>query len=165
MKLNVIAAATVASVLWVGSASAGVVVYPDDSLGELSPIPALYGDLIATSKSSLAFSDDYYFDLSTFSDVIGSVGSFFGTVTFSSVLIDGTALTLTSTPTGYGFSLLGLSAGTHTLTVEGTVLKGGNAYIGSLYATPAVPEPESLALLLAGLGVATTVAARRKRMH
>lgn len=164
MKFGVIAAAAAASVMWAGSASAGVVVYPDDSLGTLSALPALYGDMIGTS-SAVSFSDDYYFDLATFSDVIGSVGSFFGTVSFSSVLIDGSALALVSTPTGYGFSLSGLAAGTHTLTVEGSVAKGGNAFVGSLYATPAVPEPETLALLLAGLGVVGWVGARRQRMH
>lgn len=163
MKLNLILAA--ASVMLAGAASAGVVVYPDDTLGTLSPIPALYGDLKSTSKAGGAtFSDDFSFDLSATSKVIGSVGSLFGTVSFSSALIDGTALTLGATPTGYGFSLTSLAAGTHTLTIEGSYPKGGHAYIGSLYATPAVPEPASLALALAGLGIMGTVVKRRQRV-
>ncbi|KGM40097.1 hypothetical protein JY96_08810 [Aquabacterium sp. NJ1] len=150
--------------LLAGAASAGVVAYPDDSLGTLSPTPSLYGDLLATGKAAGGvFSDDFFFDLSGKSDVIGSVGMFFGTVSFSSVLIDGNALALTSTPTGYGFNFSGLAAGAHTLTVEGAYPKGGHAYVGSLYATPAVPEPESMALALAGLGVMGLVARRRQR--
>ncbi|MBI3382176.1 MAG: PEP-CTERM sorting domain-containing protein [Aquabacterium sp.] len=162
MKLNVVLAA--ASVLLAGAASAGVAVYPDDSLGTLSPTPALYGNLLATGKAAGgSFSDDFFFDLATRSDVVGSVGMFFGTVSFSSVLIDGNALALTSTPTGYGFSFSGLGQGAHTLTVEGLFPKGGHAYIGSVYATPAVPEPESMAMALAGLGVMGMVARRRQR--
>lgn len=162
MKLNVVLAA--ASALLAGAASAGVVAYPEDTLGTLSPTPALYGNLLATGKAAGgAFSDDFFFDLSARSDVIGSVGMFFGTVSFSSVLIDGNALALTSTPTGYGFNFSGLAAGAHTLTVEGAYPKGGHAYVGSLYATPAVPEPESMALALAGLGVMGLVARRRQR--
>lgn len=162
MKLNVVLAA--ASVLLAGAASAGVVAYPDDSLGTLSPTPALYGNLLATGKAAGGvFSDDFFFDLSAKSDVIGSVGTFFGTVSFSSVLIDGNTLALTSTPTGYGFNFSGLAAGTHTLTVEGAFPKGGHAYVGSVYATPAVPEPASMALALAGLGVMGVVARRRQR--
>lgn len=162
MKLNVVLAA--ASVLLAGAASAGVVAYPDDSLGTLSPTPSLYGNLLATGKAAGGvFSDDFFFDLSAKSDVIGSVGTFFGTVSFSSVLIDGNTLALTSTPTGYGFNFSGLAAGTHTLTVEGAFPKGGHAYVGSLYATPAVPEPASMALALAGLGVMGVVARRRQR--
>lgn len=162
MKLNVVLAA--ASVLMAGVASAGVAAYPGDSLGVLSPTPALYGNLLATGKAAGGvFSDDFFFDLAIKSDVIGSVGTFFGVVSFGSVLIDGNALTLASTPTGYGFSFSGLAAGTHTLTVEGVFPKGGHAYLGSLYATPAVPEPESMALALAGLGVMGLVARRRQR--
>lgn len=162
MKLNLVLAA--ATVALAGTASAGIAVYPGDSLGVLSPIPALYGDLKSTSKTGGdTFKDDFFFDLSATSTVIGSVGSFFGTVSFSSALIDGTALTIGNTPTGNGFSLAGLTAGTHKLTIEGAFPKGGHAYIGSLYATPAVPEPESLALALAGLGVLGTVVSRRQR--
>jgi hypothetical protein len=162
MKLNAMAVAL--SALVAGSAMAGSVVYPDDTLGTLSPMPALYGDLKSTSNSAGdVFSDIFSFDLSEVSTVTGSVGSFFGSVSFSSVLIDGTSLSLTSTPTGYGFSLADVGVGTHTLTVEGSFLKGGNAYIGSLYSTPsAVPEPESMALALAGLGVAGMLGYRRR---
>lgn len=161
MKLNVVLAA--ASVLLAGAVSAGVVAYPDDSLGTLSPTPALYGNLLATSKAhGSMFGDDFFFDLGAKSDVVGSVGSFFGSVSFTSVLIDGSALALTATQAGFGFSYSGLAAGTHVLSVDGAYPKGGHAYIGSLYATPAVPEPESMALALAGLGVMGLVSRRQR---
>jgi len=161
-KMIVVAAAALVA----GTASAGVVVYPDDTLGTLSALPALYGDLKSTSKAAGAlFSDDFFFDLAAKSTVTGSVGAFFGTVSFSSVLIDGAALTLSATPTGYGFSLANLGVGTHTLTLAGPIPKGCHAYIRSLYATPAVPEPKSLALSLAGVGVLGMVSARHRRVH
>ncbi|WP_290872719.1 FxDxF family PEP-CTERM protein [Aquabacterium sp.] len=52
-----------------------------------------------------------------------------------------------------------LTAGWHTLTVTAT----GNYAGGTVSLTPAVPEPESLALALAGLGVAGFVARRRSQ--
>jgi hypothetical protein len=154
-----------ASALLAGSAMAGSVVYPEGSLGSLTPFPALYGNLLATNKvTGGVYTDDYFFDLSQASTVTGSVGSFFGTVTFSKVLIDGTPLTLTATNSGYGFSLANVAAGTgHKLTVQGAFAQFGNGYVGGLTATPAVPEPESIALALAGLGVVGSLARRRRQ--
>jgi hypothetical protein len=57
-----------------------------------------------------------------------------------------------------------LSAGTYTFTYDARVLKGGTAGI-SLYAsvpTAPVPEPETYAMLLAGLGLMGAIAKRRK---
>lgn len=167
MKLNVVIAAV--SLALAGAASAsGIVAYPGESLGTLSPAPALYGNLLATSNAlGSSFGDDFFFDLAIQSELNGSVGSFFGSVSFTSVLIDGNPLTLTGTQTGFGFSYGGLAAGTHVLSVGGAYAKGQHAYTGSLYLSPAVPEPASLALALVGLGVMglTGLVARRPQCH
>lgn len=157
MKLKMLVAA--ASLVVAGSAMAGAPALPGGDLGALTPTPALF---LAQGAS---FSGGTIADLFTFtvggnSDVFGSIGGY--GATFSSVLIDGVATSLTSTTTGYGFSFTGLSAGSHTLKVEGAYT-GLYTYVGSAYATPsAVPEPESLALIFAGLGVVGLVARRRQ---
>ena len=62
------------------------------------------------------------------------------------------------------FLLEDLSGGHYTVTVSGTVFGGQGSYGGDIYAvTQAVPEPESLALLLAGVGLALTMKARRMK--
>ena len=99
------------------------------------------------------------------SNVSGSVAEFFGTVSFSSVQLGSIGSPLTITNTGQGFSFANLAAGQYTLTVAGSAPVGFNAYTGSIMAQP-VPEPESVAMLLAGLGVVgAAVARRRKQAH
>lgn len=162
MKFNSMLVAA-ASALLAGTAMAGSAAYPGDDLGSLTPLPALYGDLKSTSlPGGASFLDSFTFSIGGKSDVTGSVSEFFGSVSFAGISIDGLVPTLiTTTPTGVGFSFSGLAAGSHTLYVAGSIPKGGSAYIGSVYATPAVPEPESLALVLAGLGMAGSLARRR----
>lgn len=162
MRLNVMLAA--AAAMLVGTASAATV-YPGGSTGVLSPFPAQFGDLFGTGKPLATFSDDFAFDLSAKSTATGSLSVFFGSVSFSSVLIDGNSLALSATPSGYGFSLANLGVGTHTLTVAGSYPTGANAYSGSLYATDPVPEPESFVMALMGLGVMGLGAARRRLLR
>lgn len=62
-----------------------------------------------------------------------------------------------------GFSFAGLAAGSYTLVVQGKANgKLGGAYGGVVYAeTSPVPEPETYALMLAGVGLIGFVARRR----
>ena len=54
-----------------------------------------------------------------------------------------------------------LAPGAYNLRISGTAGTGGASYGGNLVLTP-IPEPETYALLLAGLGVVGFVAARRR---
>lgn len=159
MKLKMLVAA--ASLVVAGSAFAGAPALPGGDLGTLTPTPALFLGTGALAAGG-TFSDLYTFTVGSNNGLIGSVGGY--GATFTSVLIDGVATALTSTTTGYGFSFGALSAGSHTLKVEGS-FPGLYTYIGSVYSKPAVaqvPEPESLALIFAGLGVVGMVARRRQ---
>ncbi len=70
--------------------------------------------------------------------------------------------TLQGTSTGLNFSFNNLQSGTYTLKASGTVANGFNVLITSYTVTP-VPEPESYAMLLAGLGVMGAIARRRSK--
>lgn len=54
-----------------------------------------------------------------------------------------------------------LVPGAYTLTIGGTAGAGGASYGGNLVLTP-IPEPETYALMLAGLGIVGFMAARRR---
>jgi hypothetical protein len=68
-----------------------------------------------------------------------------------------------STPTFDNYVIFSgaLAAGNYSFTVNGTPKSAGASFSGTIEVTP-VPEPESLALAVAGLGVAGFVARRRK---
>lgn len=67
----------------------------------------------------------------------------------------------TINPANFTFS--SLADGAYVLSIIGTPSSSfGVSYGGSLTAVTAVPEPESLAMMLAGLGVAGTLLRRRK---
>jgi hypothetical protein len=57
-----------------------------------------------------------------------------------------------------GFSFSGLSAGSYSLTFLGT----GTGGYGGFYTVSAVPEPETYAMFLAGLGALGLMASRRR---
>lgn len=69
---------------------------------------------------------------------------------------------LKGSSTGLNFSFDNLESGTYTLKASGTVASGFNILITSYTVTP-VPEPETYAMLLAGLGVMGAIARRRSK--
>lgn len=161
MQLKQLAAA---SLLAVSTFAAHAAVPPNGNLGPLTELPEVYFDFSSDFAPS-TFSNDYFFSLTGLSDVIGSVGAINNTVTFTDILINGISVgALTPTTSGFGFSVADLDIGSYTLTVKGNAAPGFSGYVGSIYAQP-VPEPESIAMMLAGLGVVGAVAARRRKAH
>lgn len=121
----------------------------------------------SASFSSVLASQEYVFTLN--SDIVGdgSVTATFGNKSgyvISDIVFNGTPLVAgASGPKFSNYTLFDgpLSAGTYAFTVNG--LSKGGAYTGRIDVS-AVPEPASFALVLAGLGVASILARRRKSM-
>jgi hypothetical protein len=108
------------------------------------------------------FFDTYTFTLADASTVFGGAFSF-GITNFSAVLQDDSFATVgTDANLGDGFSFEGLAAGSYALSFLGFSNAGG-AYGGvvSAVSTP-VPEPETYAMLLAGLGMIGFMVRRRR---
>ncbi len=78
----------------------------------------------------------------------------------------GTVSSLTTTWTTASFSAANIGAGTHTLTFSGTAATSGDtsAFLDNVRMTVTpVPEPESYAMLLAGLGLLGFMARRKQQ--
>jgi len=159
MKLRHIAVAAVMAVS--GSAFA---VGPGP-LGPIDNTPIVIGNIVSPG----IFQDLYTFSIVNPGDLGGSVTA----TNFASYNILGLAVSLvdsTLTQVGFdntpsSFSFTGLSAGTYALNVIGFAsgAKGG-IYGGSFVVeTAPVPEPETYALMLAGLGMIGFMASRRKQ--
>lgn len=159
LKLSSLALATALAVGSTGALAAGGPI-------DLSSGSAFFG----STPTAGGFSDLFTFTLTTASTLTASITSpvsgtqdvdiSFAAVTgpggafsFTSVLADPFETLTLSTPL--------LSAGAYSLTVVGTNTPSIGSYGGSIAVTP-VPEPETYALMLAGLGVMGFVAARRK---
>ena len=147
------------------------------ALVDLGPIPptASFSNTVVGS-----FSDTWQFTLGSPSVVAASLTNV--QVTFGSLSVGGIedfAASLNGTPlllstlsssvppiTVTTQVLAGsttFAAGTYVLTVTGNVIGGATAsYGGNIVAAP-VPEPESYAMLLAGLGVMGAIAVRRNK--
>ena len=118
-------------------------------------------NLVQPSLVSSSITNTSFIFTSSTSGLIGSFAAWLDSTPLS--------LSLVTTPIGGGtsfeFQLLSggtsMAYGSHTLTVSGVRDSSGGSYGGSIYTAP-VPEPETVAMLLAGLGLVGTIARRRK---
>ena len=167
IKLKSIAAAALVAL---GAAGAHA---SDSTWGAHPATPVLVG----AWNPAGSFLDTYSFSLGSAADVTSSVLSFGNTLGGSysvwSFGTDGLFGTADDTQLGlWGLSslpgpatnhTLSLDAGSYYYTVGGRALTGGAAYALASNAVAAVPEPETYALLGAGLGIVGFVASRRRR--
>lgn len=163
MKLKTIAAASVAALTALGSQAA-----PTD-WGQHSLLESALG----LSAGGLIF-DTFSFSLDAQSSVASSVSSLgaIGSGTYSLFSVGGDGLVGTADDTGFGawtfagapaVHTVSLAAGKYYYSVFG-VASGASAYsINSAASAVPVPEPETYALLAAGLGMVGFIASRRRR--
>ena len=136
------------------------------NLGPIDGQSKSIGDSFAAGAAP--FTDTYNFSLIGPNTLSGIVTTFnfmtlFGISGLSLSLTGGTLLgAATDVNPADGYSFSGLGLGNYALKITGDVTgTGGGAYGGVMQAAP-VPEPETYALLLAGLGVIGFVARRRR---
>ncbi|HEV7815432.1 MAG TPA: FxDxF family PEP-CTERM protein, partial [Janthinobacterium sp.] len=148
---------------------------------EAGGFSAHFGDNFISTDLNHSFSDVFSFTLPTSFDTATSLTSNFlptkdlNISGFYLTQIDPTTQATLATYQGvdgtasgskmdlWSLSAYGLSSGTYTLTVTGTVVGTQGGSYGGDIVVAAVPEPETYAMLMAGLGLVGCVARRRKQ--
>lgn len=148
MKLKSIVAAV--TLVLAGTSSFAATV----PLGTLTDDPSLVG-----GSGTGLFGLDYSFSLASLSDVFGGVSAFKPGV-FTAVTISNGSLNWTDSDATDGFSFSGLSAGSYTLHIS--AFSATKAPIAGYISASPVPEPETYAMMLAGLGALGFLASRRR---
>jgi len=154
------------------------------SLGALADTALDSGNL-AGGKT---FAEFFQFSLATDSalswGVTASIAGRTGLASLSSSLYSGTLASLAGSPLAIGISdgssasalwtsdpgtmeLADLAGGDYTLVISGKTLAGGGAFGGTLTATPIapVPEPDTYAMFIAGLGILGAIARRGRPIN
>jgi hypothetical protein len=190
MKLKSLVLATVAGAALVaqGAGAATVnrtapIVMADDGLGGFN---AHFGDTFTQSTTGSTFTDVFTFDVGTPFDAAASLtSSYLNTPQTKDLLITGLSLyrydPVTKTQLGTaiaGFDLTGtgadapdswsvtgygLARGSYAIQVDGRVRGVGGGSFGADLTISPVPEPQTWATLLAGLGVCSALAWRRRQ--
>lgn len=106
-----------------------------------------------------SFANPYVFTVTGPSTVMGDTSS--SGISWFGVLLSAPSVpySMLDTNPDDGFSFTGLTAGTYSLTFQGSGVGGYGGY----YAVTAVPEPETYAMFLAGLGALGLIASRRRQ--
>ena len=167
MNFKALAAAVVITAC--GSASAATInlgTFDDDT----APL-AFNHKTASVLGASQSFTDYVDFQLNetndaSFSLTFANLGKYKLTLdSWSLTEIGGGAIASQAGSTFADISYADLASGSYQLAIHGTLLKGfkGNSYGGNaVTAVVAVPEPETYALMLAGLGVVGVIARRRR---
>lgn len=118
--------------------------------------------VVGFSPSAGFYQSTYSFSLAGLSDLAGDIDFLGGTLGVS-VTLFGSSGSVFDADAADGFSFSGLSSGSYQLAFTAFGTSGG-AFGGSYTVSPsAIPELESYAMLLAGLGVVGFIAARRRQ--
>jgi hypothetical protein len=123
------------------------------------PLGELGTAFVGGNVAGIPWTDGYSFSIASLGDLWGQTVVTSGIGAYSVTLYDSTFALIGSDSSPGTFSFTGLAAGDYFLTYAGV---GAGSYGGTLEVTP-VPEPETYALMLAGLGMIGFMAARRSR--
>jgi len=155
----------------------------------VGPLPTTltYGNTFASAASGTTFFDDFIFTIpdGSANSVTSSINldsilglsnlqarMYSGSTHYTGPVAPGTLVEAWGTTVNYSPTVsattvvlnpISLLAGTYTLQIRGTVTgSSGGSYAGVLNVAQPVPEPESYAMLVAGLGLMGFMSRRRK---
>jgi hypothetical protein len=156
MKTKIFAATVLAA------ASASAFAAGPGPLGTIDNTPVVLSNVVPMG----IFQDVYSFTIANPGDLSGAISAVnfgpYNILGLTVTLQDSTFAVIGSDNTPASFTFSGLAAGSYALNVLGFATgSGGGFYSGGAIATT-VPEPETYALMLAGLGIVGFVAARRR---
>jgi PEP-CTERM motif len=165
MKLNLIAAS--ALLAFAGASQATTY-----DMGTLAPADSFAGQS-GVFGAGAAINDTWTFELTGAADASGLISRTFakgvgGITGFAATIMGGSLATpasfwLNTTASSQTLEAAGmLGAGSYAINVMGTSTKANTRYSVLVDVTPAVPEPGTYALMLAGLAAVGFIASRRK---
>ena len=177
MKKALYAAMLIAMGSYMAPASA-VTISSTTNLGDLTGLAANIGNSFGAAAYGSSFSDVYTFDLSTASQSVGTTVTIDLNVGQLNFELSNMAITLTDSTGATTYAMDNTMDASKALQLSATLASGtgyrflvtgdvtgniGGAYGGVLQAAP-IPEAETYAMMLAGLGLVGFMARRRTQM-